>query len=263
MNPYWQKQSPDTPLFPDIVWSKPEQRSAAGRLGIIGGNKLGFAAIADNYSLAYSSGIGQVRALLPEDLKKVIPTTVTETVFAASNPSGGLSKDALPDMRALGEWASTVLFLGDAGKNSETAIAYETFISEYEGPLVITRDAFDLVKNSASSLVERPDTLLVLSFAQLQKLFQLVYYPKILTFNMQLAQLVETLHKFTISYPIGLVTLHQDHIAITHDGQVVTMEWTNPMSMWRGHIATNAAIYWTWNSGHLLEAASSSLVETS
>ena len=70
---YWQKQSPDTPLFPDIEWNKPEQRSLAGKLGIIGGNKLGFAGVAEAYSVALGNGVGQVRVLLPDVLKKTIP----------------------------------------------------------------------------------------------------------------------------------------------------------------------------------------------
>ena len=46
-HPYWQKQTPEKPLFPDIEWAKPEQKSQAGRLGIIGGNKLGFMGVAE------------------------------------------------------------------------------------------------------------------------------------------------------------------------------------------------------------------------
>ena len=35
---------------------------------------------------------------------------------------------------------------GDAGRNSETAILYEDFLRDYEGPLTMTRDAVDLIK---------------------------------------------------------------------------------------------------------------------
>ena len=70
---YWKKQSPDTPLFPDIEWSKPENRTQAGKLGIVGGNKLGFAGVAEAYSVASSSGVGQIRVLLPDVLKKNNP----------------------------------------------------------------------------------------------------------------------------------------------------------------------------------------------
>jgi len=257
---YWQTQTPDKPLFPDIEWSKPEQRSQAGRLGIIGGNKLGFAGVAESYGTALQAGIGQVRTLLPDALKKTIPTSITDTVFAPSNPSGSLSKDAKSDMAALGEWAHHILLVGDAGRNSETAIVYENFIQDYHGQLTITRDAVDLIKNGAQALVERPDTLLVVSFAQLQKLFQSVYYPKILTFSMQLNSLVEALHKFTITYPVGIAVLHKDYLLVAANGEVISTQWQNPMAIWRGQTATKAACYWLWNPGQLVKSVTASLV---
>lgn len=260
---YWRKQVPGTPLYPDIEWSRPEQRSMAGRLGIIGGNKLGFAGVAEAYSVATKAGVGEVRVLLPDALRKEIPPVITDAVFAASNTSGSLARDAYGDMHALGAWSTGILLVGDAGRNSETAIVYEDFIRDYSGQLVITRDAVDLVKNSSSVLVERPDTLLVVSFAQLQKLFQSVYYPRILTFSMQLTSLVETLHKFTITYPVGIMVLHKEQLVIARDGQVVTMAWPNPMAIWRGSVAARATVYWLWHRGKLLEAVTTSLLELS
>lgn len=257
---YWQRQKTGKPLFPDIEWSKPEQRSMAGKLGIVGGNKLGFAAIAESYSLAYTVGAGEVRVLLPDVLKKSIPTIITDTAFAESNRSGSLAQSGSNDMLALGGWADMILLVGDAGRNSETAIAYETFIAGYSGPLVITRDAVDLIKNGSNQLVNRPNTLLVMSFAQLQKLFQLVYYPKMLAFSMQLTNLVEAVHKFTITYPVSLMVLHKDHLIVAHDGKVTTTEWDSPMSIWRGHVATRAAVYWMWNQKTTLEAVTASLI---
>lgn len=67
---YWQQQTKDTPLFPDIEWSKPEQKSLAGKLLIIGGNKLGFAAVAAAYATAQTTGIGECKVALPDVLKK-------------------------------------------------------------------------------------------------------------------------------------------------------------------------------------------------
>lgn len=244
---FWKKQTVEQPLFPDIEWSKPEQRAHAGHLAIIGGNKLGFAGVAEAYGIAKKTGVGEAKVLLPDALRTTIPKTITDTLFAATNPSGSLSKDALADMKMLGSWAQSVLLIGDAGRSSETAIAYEQFIAGYHGQLVVTRDAIDLVKNSAVLLVERPDTVLVASFAQLQKLFQSVYYPKVLTFSMQLANLVEALHKFTITYPVTVVTLHKDMLLISSDGEVITTPWSNPMAIWRGSVAAAAACYWLWN----------------
>src|SRR5688572_16330521 len=95
---YWRKQTAEKPLFPDIEWSKPEQRSQAGRLGIIGGNKLGFAGVAEAYGVAQTTGVGELRVLLPDVLRKTIPATITDTMFAPTNPSGSLARDALAEM---------------------------------------------------------------------------------------------------------------------------------------------------------------------
>jgi NAD(P)H-hydrate repair Nnr-like enzyme with NAD(P)H-hydrate dehydratase domain len=256
---YWQKQTPSKPLFPDIEWSKPEQRALSGRLGIIGGNKLGFAGVAESYSTALKTGVGEVRVLLPDVLRKTIPPTISDALFGATNPSGSLAKEASTEMRALGSWAQQILLVGDAGRNSETAIVYEDFLHDYTGQLTITRDAVDLIKNSAQAIVERPDTLLVISFAQLQKLFQAVYYPKILTFSMQLSSLVEAVHKFTITYPVSIMVLHKDYLIVASEGAVTTTEWGNPMAIWRGSVATVAASYWLWNPKSLLKAATASI----
>ena len=55
---YWHKQTADKPLYPDIEWSKPEQKSQAGRIGIIGGNSLGFAGVAEAYQTTLKTGAG-------------------------------------------------------------------------------------------------------------------------------------------------------------------------------------------------------------
>ncbi len=257
---YWRKQTADKPLFPDIDWGKPEQRSQSGRLGIIGGNKLGFAGVGEGYGIAITAGVGDVRVLLPDVLRKAIPNTITDTVYGATNPSGSLARDALIQMKTMGQWATGVLMIGDAGRNSETAIVYEDFVQDYKGPLVITRDAIDLIKHGSQTIVERPNTLMVMSFAQLQKLFQLVYYPKVITFSMQLTSLIEALHKFTITYPIAITVLFKEQLIVAVGGEVTSTPWENPMAIWRGSVAAKATVYWLWTPDKTLESVTSSLI---
>lgn len=259
--PYWQKQDGHKSLFPDIEWSKPEQQSHAGKLGLVGGNKLGFVAVGDAYAIAQETGAGQVRVLLPDALQKTALSTISDVVFASSNPSGGLSRDAQPALDSLGEWADGILLIGDAGGNSETAILYENFINKYQGPLTVTRDAVDLLLNSAEMIVARQNSMLIVSFAQLQKICRQLYYPKMLLFRMQLQQVVETLHKFTVTYPSTIVTFHQDNLIIAKDGRVITTAWDNPMDIWKGRVAARIATFWLWNPSKPLESAASSLVE--
>jgi NAD(P)H-hydrate repair Nnr-like enzyme with NAD(P)H-hydrate dehydratase domain len=256
---YWRRQPHGQPLFPDIEWSRPEQKTKAGRLAIIGGNKHGFAAIATAYTEAEETGAGQVRAILPDGLKKVIPATILGTVYVPMNPSGGMSKEGIPELVAAAQWADITLLIGDNGRNSETAIGLEALVSQTDRPLVITRDAFDSLRHISQEIVDRDKTTLVLSFAQLQKLFQTVYYPKILSFSMQLVQLVEALHKFTVTYPVTIVSFHQSQLIVAHGGEVVTQEFDQPMMIWRGSTATKAACYLMWNPSKPLEAITASI----
>lgn len=230
----------------------------AGKLAIIGGNKLGFASVGEAYDSATQLGAGQVRAILPEDLKRAIPAVITDTYFVPSNPSGGFSREALPELMAACAWADVCLLIGDNGRNSETAIAFEALLDRHDGPLVITRDAVDLLRPVGVKLVGRDRTTLVISFAQLQKLMQSVYYPKILSFSMQLMQLVETLHKFTITYPCTIVTFHQNQLLMARGGDVITQEFDDPMTIWRGTTATRAACYLLWEPKRPLEAIAAS-----
>lgn len=260
---YWQRQEPDTPLFPDIEWNRPEQRLHAGKLGIIGGNSLGFAAVGEAYQTALDTGVGNARTLLPDKLRSSVPPQITDVLFGASNPSGGLSSDALATMDALGAWAASILLIGDAGRNSETAILYEQFARRYQGQLTVTRDAVDLYASGFETLVERDKTLLVVSFSQLQSIFRGTYYPKILTFSMHLQQLVEALHKFTITYPATIMTFHQGQLVVAAQGSVTTTPWEQPMAIWRGSVATRAACYLMWSPSQPLEALTASIVAKS
>lgn len=260
--PYWRQQTLQQPLFPEIEWNRPERRDQAGRLAIIGGNALGFVGAAEAYRVAIESGAGSVRVILPDALRKTVPPHMSDVLFADTNPSGGLSRGAESELRAVQQWADGLLYSGDAGKNSETASLYETMIGATDRPTVLTRDAIDLMQHAMPHALDNPHLILVASFAQVQKLFRAVYYPKLLTFRMQLSQFVEVLHKFTITYPITIAVLHAEHFVIAQSGQVVTQPWDAPLAIWRGEVAARVATYLLWSPGRPLEATCASLCYT-
>ena len=239
---YWHVQDPANPLFPDIEWSRPEQKSLAGRLLIIGGNKLGFAAVAAAYEIAQQAGIGACKVVLPDVLKKALDSSALDCVFAASNPSGGFSKESIRELQAYFDWSDGVLFIGESGRNAETAIVYEQLLQTQQ-PIILTRDALDLVRHQVGEWLQNPSLCAVATFAQLQKIFQEVHYPKVLLFRMQLAQLVDALHKFTITYPAKIITMHQNHLIVAVDGEVSTTPCDDNLIIWRGTIATRAGVY--------------------
>lgn len=256
---YWQKQTIEAPLFPDVEWNRPERRDQAGKLGIVGGSKLGFAAVAESYQVAIETGAGEARVLLPDALKKSVPPQMSDVIFGPTTNSGGLAAEAKSELQALADWSDVLLFAGDAGKNSQTAILYEEIIARNDKPIVLTRDAIDLVQNSFAGLLEKPEVVLVGSFAQVQRIFKEVYYPKVLTFSMQLAQFVEVMHKFTLTYPLTIMTLHAEQIVIARGGEVVTQAWSEPMRIWRGHTAARAASFLLWTPQAPLKALSASI----
>lgn len=256
---FWHRQEPGKPLFPDVEWNKPERRDQAGKLGIIGGNKLGFLAVAESYQEALKAGVGEARVLLPDILKKSVPTVMTDVLFAPTNQSGSLANEALNEALALEKWADVLLLCGDAGRNSQTSIVYEELIKKSEIPVVLTRDAIDLVQNSLQEILDNPRVVFVASLAQVQKIFRAIYYPKMITFSIQLTQLVETLHKFTITYPVTICVFHVDNLIIAHGGEVVTQKWDAPMAIWRGIVGARAASYLIWSPETPLAAISTAI----
>ena len=194
---YWQQQS-STPLFADILWSRPETKQDSGKLLIIGGNSFGLAAPARAYATAQQSGIGVAKVLLPEALRKTVGGHLADTDFAPNNLSGSFSRLALDQMLVHVQWADAVLLAGELGRNSETAVTLEEYTKKFNGPLCVTRDAVDYFLQTPSVLINRPLTLVVASFEQLQKLAMHAKYPEPLLFSMDNALLAEWLHQFSL-----------------------------------------------------------------
>lgn len=260
---YWQVQSKNL-LFPQIAWSKPEQRAQAGKLLIVGGGAGQFRGLALAFEIAKKTGAGDVRILAPDSLRKIIKIdNLTDVIFAPSNNSGGFSAKALADFRAGEAWADSLLFIGDTNKNSETAVLFERFLFETEKPVVLARDAVDILTNSFSQLLEKENLTVIASFAQLQKIFLSVFYPKVLTFSMKLPQLVENLHKFTLTFPAEIITFHYENLIFAKNGTVfstpvsaeISLGKISPLKIWTGEIPTKIAVFQMWNPQKTLESA--------
>lgn len=265
---YWQVQS-EKLLFPEIEWGKPEQKTQAGKILIVGGGAGNFRSLALAYDTAHKTGAGQVRVLAPESLRKTLKVEKnTDVTFAPSNTSGGFSSEALSDLKAGEAWADLILFIGDTNKNSETAILFEKFLLETTKPTVLTRDAIDILLNSFGELLLNQNLTIIASFAQLQKIFQAVFYPKVLTFSMRLPQLVENLHKFTLTFPSQIITFHAESLIAAKTGTVfsipanspVTKGRVSPIRIWNGEIPTKIAVWQMWNSQKTAEAAITGVV---
>ncbi|MCL2085647.1 hypothetical protein FWH09_01790 [Candidatus Saccharibacteria bacterium] len=277
---YWSKQGKD-PLFPDVLWSKPEQRGQAGNLGIIGGNKLGFYGVSRAVEGAKSAGVGNVRVLMPNALEgalggqrgdslKVGTARPSDIIFAPSTEIGSFSSKALMEATALSDWSDLLLIVGDLSKNSETAIFLEKLLEhQIEKPILLTRDAAELALPSASTWLHNPHMTIFTPLSGLQKLFRGVYYPKVITFSMPILTLIEDLHKFTLTYPVSIITIHQQvnqepQFLIGSSGKVVTMPIglakQSIISPWLGDLSARISAYLMWNPNKPLEAITTALL---
>lgn len=262
MQPYWQKQGTD-PLFPDLLWSRPENRAHAGKLLIVGGHAHGFAAPAEAFTAAQNAGIGSSRVLLPDHIRAQLQkfkSVGLETEFAPSTPSGSFAAKALAELLDLAAWSDGILIAGDLGRNSETAVVLEKFVAKTPRPLVITKDGVDYFTSNPESLLKRQDTCLVLSIAQLQKFVANAKFTTPITFGMDLLHLVEVLHDFTSQHSVHIVVKHGDNIVVAVNGQISTTKTDKDVEdAWRVTTAAKVVVWWVQNPSKPFEALTTSL----
>ncbi len=257
---YWLKQTAGSPLFPDILWSRPETKQGAGKLLIVGGNSFGFSAPGAAYAEAVAAAIGTARVLLPENLRKVVGNHILEAEFAPTNPSGSFSAQSLEPLLTNAQWADCVLLAGELGRNSETAMTLESFVNKYTGLLTITRDAADYFLHDPKVVLDRKNTLLVISFEQLQKIAIHVHHIDPLMFSIDAGHLAHWLHEFTAMHAAGVVTMHSGLLFMSSKGSVVSQAKKDDDKVWRVKTAARASVFWLQNSEKQFEAVVSSWV---
>lgn len=254
---YWLRQSKDKPLFPDLEWSRPENKLHAGKLLIIGGNAHGFAAPATAFNVASSAGIGTTRVLLPNSLAKVVGKVLAEASYCPSTPSGSFGSTSLASWLEESAWADGVLLAGDLGRNSETTQLLEAFLSKYTGPVTITGDAIDQLLSAPQILLARPDTTLVLNFAQLQKLATAAQFDTAFTSNMDMIRFVTALHEFSADNQAMIVTQHADKYCVAVNGKVSTTQAEDDLSA----VAATASVWWLQHLNQPFAALTSSVLQ--
>ncbi len=259
MAEYWVKQT-DKPLFPDLLWARPETKHTAGKLLTVGGHAQSFAAPAEAFAAAGKAGIGTTRVLLPDSLERTVSKLFPAAEFAPSNPSGGFAMTTLAEILAAAQWANGVLLAGDLGRNSETTAMFENFATKYTGQLTITKDAADFFCTHPTGLVARPNTLLVISTAQLQHLGTGLHVAHAFTSDMGIVQAVDWLHLFTTEHPtVHIITRHLNQYLVAVQGQVSTTMAPTDKPIWRVQTAAAAATWWLQTPTKSFEALTTSV----
>jgi len=238
---YWHKQTADKPLYPNLLWSRPENRQQAGKLLIVGGNTYGFVAPAEAYRHAEKAGIGTIRMLLPDSMKKFVGKTFDAGDFAPTTPSGSFSQTALAEMLDMANWADAVMLAGSFGKNSETAILLEKFVTKCPCAITLAGDAVDYFLAVPQPVLDRPRTLLALDFSQLQKIASSAHFTKPFTSQLDFLHFIELLHGFAAEHSADLLVERLGQLFIVSSGQVSTTPIGDTNLL---QAASRASVWW-------------------
>lgn len=268
---YWHKQ--DQPLFADLIWNIPEQKT--GHVAIVGGNSQNFSTVVRiSEFINQTFPVKTLTTILPDALRGKLPP-LPNLDFLPSTESGSFAKSRQLEL-AFSNPNST-LIIGDLSRNSATAVALSDAITKstseirpnLDNPepnlLVLARDSVDLLAPEASNWLNRPNTIIIASMAQLQKLFRSIYYPRMILLSQPLVPTIETLHKFTITYPVTLLTFHQDNIIVASGGEVSTTHLVDtsysPISLWSGQLAARVAALNLYNPKQNFTATTAAILQ--
>lgn len=214
------KQDPKEPLFPDLLWSRPENKRSAGKLLIIGGQDGDFMNVSSCYTFAKEAGAGTIRLILPDSLKKIAGST-EGVEFAPANSSGSFARSALASFFDNSEWADHVLLAGDFGKNAETTIILDGFLLRGIKPISVSQNALSSIRIGLDQLINM-NILLIIERKIFQKIATAmrseVPVTSITTFS-QMAKILEEISSKTKS---SYVIIDDEQIWCAKSGEVVS-----------------------------------------
>ena len=251
----------DKPEHKELLWNIPEQKQ--NTVNIIGGNSQNFRTpmkVAEFLSSTYP--IKTTNLVLPDALKTKLPP-LPNFVFLSSTDTGSIA-DA-DELTATVNHADFNLLIGDFSKNSITAAAVHDACKNSEKPTLLTRDTLDLITpHLTESTLMNENLFFFATMPQLIKIFRAVYYPKMLLLSQPLIQVAEALHKFTLSYPTQIITLHNGQILIAKNGNVtvIPLEKTNytPLNFWFGELAAKIVALNLYNPNNFNDATATAIL---
>ncbi|HEY5268218.1 MAG TPA: hypothetical protein VII94_03735 [Candidatus Saccharimonadales bacterium] len=228
MNNNWLKQTVQTPLYDNLIWSRPENKLHSGRALVIGGSSHGFSKTVNSYERLLRAGIGQVTILLPKSVQKILGHISEDVIYCPSTDSGSFSSEALGDMLDFSNSSDGIFLCGELSNNSQTLVVIEKLITETIKPVVITDDSIDLVLHFDSNIINRDNMIFVGNLDKIQRLLTKLKSDQAITSNIALSNLVEIMQKFTLTNKLCIVTIHQDFVINAKNGVVLTTKIESP-----------------------------------
>ena len=247
--------------YKDLYFNVPEEQKM-GTVSVIGGSGQNFRTVVKTAEfLTNNFPLKEVRVVLPDSLKSTLPP-LDNLVFLKSTEVGSFS-DA-EEIRAVVNGADFALLIGDLSKNKITGKAISSALLDSDKPVILTRDAVDLIADEGMERILMRENLTIFgSTVQWQKVLKSVYYPKMLTLSQSLVQVTEVFHKFTLSYPVQVVILHEGQILVSKNGvvKVVPLEKTgfSPLTIWGGEMAGRIMTLNLYNPNKFIEATVAAL----
>ena len=245
---------------PDLTWNLPETKK--GTIKIIGGNSNSFRTeIKTAEFLVNNFPVETPVLVFPDSLKSKLPALPNITYISSTETGSFADKDGLNAIMAATDYN---LLLGDLSKNSVTAQAIHHALDNLACPTLITRDAADIIaEHNPEPILMNSQVIFLASMPQLQKLFRAVYYPKMLLLSGSLVQVADALHKFTLSYPTKIITLHNEQILVAMNGEVKAIPLSKsgyiPLTIWNGELAAKIVTLNLFNPNNFLDAAISAI----
>ena len=247
--------------YEDLYWNISEKKQ--GAVNVIGGNGQSFRTeVKVAEYLAGNYPVETVNTVLPETLKNKLPP-VENFKFLPATEGGTFSGEGLVETI---NGADLNLIIGDLSKNAVTGKAVMGACEAAEKMTLITRDTVDSIAENGPEKVLMNEKMIIFgSLAQMQKILRAVYYPKMLLLSQSLVQVVEVLHKFTLSYPVSIVTLHNGQILVAKDGVVkaVPMEKSgySPIILWGGELAAKIVALNLYNPNNFVGATIAAILQ--
>ncbi len=239
----------------DLVWNIPERKQ--GIVNIIGGNEQNFKTeIKVAEFLAEKYPIELINVVLPDSLKTKLPN-LDNFMFLPATDSG--SFDESQELINIFNSADFNLLLGDLSKNNVTKKALGSALETSSKMTLVTRDAVDVLADVTTDKILMNENLIIFaSVTQLAKILGAVYYPKMLLISQSLMQVADVLHKFTLSYPAKIITLHNEQILIAENGNVKALALNEsgymPFTMWNGELAAKIMALNLYNPNTFIKA---------
>ena len=245
--------------YKDLYWNIPDGQKR-GEVAVIGGNAQSFRVpVKTAEYLLGNFPLKTVRVVLPETLKSKLPP-LPDAAFL-KDTAGGSFADGEELLKVVSA-TDFGLIIGDLSRNSVTEREIAKAAEKSKKPLLITRDGVDMMAGQEKVLM-KDNLILMGSLVQWQKIFKSVYYPKVLLASQSLVQVSEAFHKFTLSYPVNVVTLHEGQIIIAKDGKVIAVPLVKTtysvLTIWNGELAARILALNLYNPGKFIEATVASL----